>query len=424
VDNKDLALLKVRLEEEEDAYDSLLRSLDELARFPIPGEPPSTLGDKLGALNGLWQQPAPAADSGVGAPLREQARRALAPTLARQEEFNATLVQLLNERVRLTDILHARLRDVVSTLVRYAQRILPVVDARDRLATSLGTTRAELILEAFDRRLESLGRRLEGLLALKDALGVLGEEVRGMRSALTAPPPPGVAAAAERTASDSAYVAFENRFREGDEVRSSFGDYVARFRGHSPVLDLGCGRGEFLELLRVDGIEGRGVEGNARAVEACRGKGLEVVQGDLLAFLAAQGDGSAGGVFAAQVAEHLAPAALQKLLHEAHRVLHKGGLLVLETVNPRSVTGFLEVFNRDLTHEKPLHPETLAFLAAAAGFLEVRTEYRSEVDAASRLQTVPADGLPPGVASALNENVARLNALLYGPREYALLASR
>jgi O-antigen chain-terminating methyltransferase len=129
-------------------------------------------------------------------------------------------------------------------------------------------------------------------------------------------------------------------------------------------------------------------------------------------------------VFAAQVVEHLPPASLAELLREAHRVLRKGGLLVLETVNPRSVTGLLEVFNRDLTHEKPLHPETLAFLAAAAGFGEVRTEYRAPVDAASRLQAVPAEGLPPAVASALNENVERLNGLLYGPREYVLLATR
>jgi O-antigen chain-terminating methyltransferase len=88
------------------------------------------------------------------------------------------------------------------------------------------------------------------------------------------------------------------------------------------------------------------------------------------------------------------------------------------------VTGLLEVFNRDLTHERPLHPDTLRFLAAAAGFTEVRVEMKSEVEPASRLQPVPADGLPLAVAEALNENVARLNALLYGPLEYALLARR
>ena len=98
--------------------------------------------------------------------------------------------------------------------------------------------------------------------------------------------------------------------------------------------------------------------------------------------------------------------------------------MVLETVNTRSVLAFLEVYNRDLTHEKPLHPETLSFLVAAAGFTDVRVEMRSPVDAATRLQPVPAEGLPAAAAAALNENVSRLNALLYGPQEYALFARR
>ena len=97
---------------------------------------------------------------------------------------------------------------------------------------------------------------------------------------------------------------------------------------------------------------------------------------------------------------------------------------MLETVNTRSVLALLEVFQRDLTHEKPLHSETLAFLVAAAGFTDVRVEMRSPVDAATRLAPVPAEGLPPAAAEALNENVARLNALLYGPQEYAVFARR
>jgi hypothetical protein len=112
------------------------------------------------------------------------------------------------------------------------------------------------------------------------------------------------------------------------------------------------------------------------------------------------------------------------MLREAHRTLRPGGLLVVETVNPRSVVAFLEIYNRDLSHERPLHPETLRFLATAAGFSDVEIELRSPVEPAARLQAVPADGLPPAAARALNENLARLNGLLYAPQEYALLARR
>ncbi len=166
------------------------------------------------------------------------------------------------------------------------------------------------------------------------------------------------------------------------------------------------------------------MEGNANVARECREKGLDVVEGDLVDFLRAQARGSLGGVFAAQVAEHLRPAVLTALLAEAHRALRPGGLLLLETPNPRSVLGLLEVFNRDLTHERPLHPDTLRFLAAAAGFTDVRVEMRTPVDPEGQLQPVPPDGLPEAAAAALNDNVGRLNALLYGPLEYALLARR
>jgi hypothetical protein len=88
------------------------------------------------------------------------------------------------------------------------------------------------------------------------------------------------------------------------------------------------------------------------------------------------------------------------------------------------VIAVLEVFNRDLTHQRPLHPDTLAFLAAAAGFTEVRVELRSPVDPTATLQPIPTDGLPERTAQALNENVQRLNAFLYGPQDYALIARR
>jgi O-antigen chain-terminating methyltransferase len=190
------------------------------------------------------------------------------------------------------------------------------------------------------------------------------------------------------------------------------------------VVDLGCGRGEFLELLKDRGIAARGVEGNANVVRECREKGLDVVSGDLVDFLRAQEAGSLGGVYAAQVAEHLPPPVLTATLAEAHRVLRAGGLLLLETVNPCSVVGFLDVFIRDLSHERPLHPDTLSFLAAAAGFTDVRVERRTPVEASARLQAVPVEGLPERAAAALNENVERLNALLYGPLEYVLFARR
>ena len=418
--------LRRTLEEHEKAYASLLDALDRLAAFRLPAEQLPEMHLQRERLNDLWERILPPASRGLSWGLPRIVWNVMEPALDRQRDFNSVLVQLLNGYFDETARLHSHLREVVGTLVRYLQRVLPLVDARDRMATALATTRAELVLESFDRRQESLARRLEGLLALRDRLETVSEEVRGLRDTLAAgAPPPAVAAAATRAADEADYSAFENRFRgRPEELRERLASYLALFEGLAPVVDLGCGRGEFLDLLKGRGIAARGVEASAHAAAECRARGLDVSEGDLVDFLRAQADGSLGGVFAAQVAEHLRPPALQALLREAHRTLRPGGLLALETVNPRSVIGLLEVFNRDLTHEKPLHPDTLSFLAAAAGFSDVRIEMRSPVEPAARLQPVPAEGLPAPAAAVINENVGRLNELIYAPQEYVLLARR
>jgi O-antigen chain-terminating methyltransferase len=425
-DTPALGSLRERLAQEEARYAELLAEIDRLADFALPIEQHPELPETMRRLNELCGPPSRPAESGLGARLNDRVRAALAPALERQQQFHSALVQALNAHVNESLRVDAHLRLLASTLVQYLQRLLPTVDARDRLASALATTRSELVLEAFDRRQESLARRLDGLLALRDRVEVLSAELHALRAGLSADQPaPAAVETALTAAGDAGYVAFEARFRgRPEDVRAKLEGYVDFFAGLSPVADLGCGRGEFLELLRDAGVTASGVDGNAGFVQDCRARGLDVIHADLLAFLRARSEASLGGVFAAQVAEHLRPAVLQEMLRQAWRALRPGGLLLLETVNPRSVVGLLEVYNRDLTHERPLHPETLSFLAAAAGFSDVRVELRSPVDPAARLQPVPAEGLPPRAAAALNENLERLNALLYGPQEYALLARR
>jgi O-antigen chain-terminating methyltransferase len=300
------------------------------------------------------------------------------------------------------------------------------MDARDQLRVAEAPSDAQLVLEAFERRIEATETRSAALVALRDRVELLSEELRSLRAGLTAASPsPEAANATARTVADSVYTAFENRFRGArEEIRSRQADYVPLFRGKAPVLDLGCGRGEFLDLLRAEGIAARGVEGNANAVRECRERGLDVVLGDLVEALRSQPQASLGGVFAAQVVEHLVPPALGALLAAAHEALRPDGLLVLETVNAASGLAFLDVFIRDLTHERPLHPETLRFMAAAAGFSEARIEMRSPVPDDVRLALLPSGALPPPATKVLNENLERLNALLFAPIDYALIARR
>lgn len=425
-DDRALEGLRRRLQEEEAAYAEGLSELDRLAALVLPEEAASGRRGDLEEANELWPAASPPEGGGIGGRLRRWVWDAVLPATARQARFNAALVRVLNEHLDRTERLQAGLRGLLAALVRYAQRVEPVMDARDRIRVAEAPTDAHLLLEAMGRRIEAMQQRLDGLLALRDRLEAVSEEVRALRLGLdTTAPAPEAARAAGRAAEDSVYTAFENRFRGSrEEIRARQADYVELFRGLRPVLDLGCGRGEFLELLRAAQIPARGVETNANVVRECREKGLDVVSGDLVEFLRAQEPGSVGGVFAAQVVEHLPPAVLAALLAAAHRALLPGGLLVLETVNAASALAFLDVFIRDLTHERPLHPETLRFLAAAAGFTEARIELRSPVPAEVRLRLLPSGTLPPPIIQVLNENAERLNALLFAPLDYALVARR
>jgi SAM-dependent methyltransferase len=208
------------------------------------------------------------------------------------------------------------------------------------------------------------------------------------------------------------YFAFEARMRGSPaEVRERQRPYVDDLREFAPVLDIGCGRGELLGLLRQEGVEARGVDADADMVAYARGEGLEVERADLLEYLDALPDDSLGGVFAGQVVEHLPPGALQRLLELAVGKLRGGGLFVAETINPLSPLALRNYF-ADLTHAQPLVPETLALLAKQAGFRSVETRFLNEP--AGRL-AIPEDPV-------LAENARRLNELLYCPLDYAILA--
>jgi len=158
-----LEALRARLAEEEGAYAEVLAAIDRLSALSLPTEAAPEIRERLTALNTLWAAPPPPDAGGAMGVIRRQAWSAVAPAVERQQAFNAALVQLLNAYLTQAESLHARLRELAGALVRYAQRVEPVVDARDRVATALATTRSELLLEAFDRRLESLARRLDAL---------------------------------------------------------------------------------------------------------------------------------------------------------------------------------------------------------------------------------------------------------------------
>jgi SAM-dependent methyltransferase len=222
------------------------------------------------------------------------------------------------------------------------------------------------------------------------------------------------------------YFAFESRMRGSTaEVRKRQERYVDDFRDAGPVLDVGCGRGEFLGLLGEAGIEARGVDLDGDMVSFCRGEGLAVEQADAVAYLTGLEDGSLGGIFAAQVVEHLRPPALVRFFELAAAKLRPSGVLIAETVNPL-VLGALKNYFADLTHAQPLVPETLVLLARQAGFTQADVRFLNEPPPEERLRPVelPRDPAFDDARVALAANVARLNDVIFGPQDYALVARR
>jgi O-antigen chain-terminating methyltransferase len=221
------------------------------------------------------------------------------------------------------------------------------------------------------------------------------------------------------------YVGFEDAFRGStDQIRARLMEYVPIFAGASEVLDIGCGRGEFLTLLREHGVSGRGIDVNDAMVEVCRENGLDATKADALSYLRGLPSGSLGGLFAAQVVEHLEPAYLTHLLEAAFDVLRPGAPVVLETINPACWFAFFESYIRDITHVRPLHPDTLKFLLIATGFQQVEIRYRVPYPDHEKLQPIPKSDVLGDSVETLNANVAKINELLFTHLDYAAIARR
>jgi O-antigen chain-terminating methyltransferase len=378
------------------------------------------LEQHLARLNDGWDTAAePVITShraGVGALIvaaKKLLRRATRPyitlVLARQVDWNGALLQLLNAFV------------------------LP---ARDGLAT-LTRRLEDLSLDLHERLTVEHGERQRGQRELADRLGALAARVEDLRGAVdrlggpaaSALPPPPRVPPGTGVLPATAYVRFEDRHRgTREEIRERQRAYLDLFRGAAPVLDVGCGRGEFLELCREAGIAARGVDLDPGMVARCRTAGLDVAEADVLAHLDAVPDASLGGVFCAQVIEHLAPDALVALVRLAHRKLRPGGVLLCETPNPACLTVFSGAFYVDLTHVKPIHPEAARFVLEAAGFRDVEIRYVNPVPPEGKLQ--PVEPLwymrryEEAFLGQINDNLERLNQLLWGAQDYAVVGRR
>ena len=426
-----LARLERERVEADRLYNAALTALDgAIQRAPqLPSAPAAYDAAKVAAINQAWDilpAGAPPIDRSMAGRLRGFIWRLVGPPLEAQKQFNAALVDHINRNGRahedanrataaLIDAVREQAEALVrfeSVLVQYLQTITAYVDTKDRAAGG-GELRERVGL--MEQRLLALKREME-------------REPSGE--------PPAKAPRSEGTqvfsGSDSAtYVGFEDRFRGAQaDIRSRVEDYVSVFASASNVVDVGCGRGELLDLLRSRGVKARGIDVNRAMVDVCRERGLDAEQADAVSYLERQADGSVGGLVAIQVVEHFEPAYLLRFLETAHHAMNPGAPLVLETINPACWMAFFETYIRDLTHERPLHPDTLRYLVQASGFTSVDVQFRAPVTEGDRLERVASDpsiAAQPALgrlAAVVNAHADKLNARLFSSMDYVVIARR
>ncbi|HEX5493178.1 MAG TPA: class I SAM-dependent methyltransferase [Mycobacteriales bacterium] len=223
------------------------------------------------------------------------------------------------------------------------------------------------------------------------------------------------------------YVGFERRFRGDPELINAilldrYGDLLTE---HQPVVDVGCGRAELCESLAARGIDVVGVEPDPGMAAEARSRGVTVHEALAGEYLRSVPAGSLGSVITTHVVEHLPLDALIEMLEGSARALRPGGVFVGETPNPAALIVLGNSYILDPTHVMPLHPSLLAFLCESAGFRDVRLRFYSPATDYHLPQVAVPGGAATwaaALAGEVNAGFDRLNEVLFGPQEYAVVA--
>lgn len=217
------------------------------------------------------------------------------------------------------------------------------------------------------------------------------------------------------------YFDFEDHFRGSREkIKEVQFQYLKYFEGKRNVLDLGCGRGEFLELLKEHGINAIGIDFYGEFIEYCKLNKLIAIEGDAIAYLN-QVD-STDGIFAGQLVEHLDTNQIIELCRLAYNKLTKGSYIVLETPNPTSLAIYSHAFYIDPSHQKPVHPLTLKYYMEKAGFKDIEIIYTESSKLPVKIPTLNIEKIDN--INEFNASMKEIEKLLFGSQDYAIVAKK
>ncbi|MEO8125757.1 MAG: methyltransferase domain-containing protein [Bryobacteraceae bacterium] len=220
-------------------------------------------------------------------------------------------------------------------------------------------------------------------------------ELRVIRQRAILHPQPAAAAVAPAPVPALAfdYGRFAERFRGTEEyVRGKQQAYIQHFSACTDVLDIGCGRGEFLQMMREAGIAARGIDSDPESIAHCHAKGLVAEVADLFSYLDGLPEASLDGIYSSQVVEHLPPERIPELIRLAAAKLRRGGLIAIETPNPECLAIFATHFYLDPTHTRPVPAALMVFYLEEFGFGSVKVDYLSPAaESMPALMSIPPE---------------------------------
>ncbi len=305
-------------------------------------------------------------------------------------------------------------------VTRFEEALASYVTAQDKEWDAYASNHATMVFQSLQWKIEKLEAEYSLLRTLLVHFAQLENRLGRLLESIAEKPTPAAAAELRQLReqlSPVQYADFEKRFRgRPEEIARRLAGYLPLFAAGGEVLDIGCGRGEFLALLRDGGRRPLGLDLSDSMLEEARARDLPCVKADALEFLKQRPDASLDGVFSSQVIEHFEPQYLRRVVSECFRVLRPGALLLLETINPLSLFAVSRIYFLDPTHQRPLHPEYMRYLLENSGFAAVELLFGPEPEAEKLREADPAAAL----ALPFNENVDRLNRLLFPPCEYAV----
>ncbi len=340
------------------------------------------------------------------AELRAAAQREAGERLRADEEAKSAVARLGGA---LTTVA-AELAELRATVEReVAERRCADLEVRSSMARLEGG-----LLQQAEQLVEHRGELIHQVSRLAGVLEELEGRVGPTGAAIPSPPESDEL----EHSLDAFYVSFEDRFRgTRDDIRHRVSVYLPIIRSAEagsearPIVDIGCGRGEWLELLRDEGLQARGFDLNRVMVRQCQERGLDVSEGDALAWLRSLPSGSLGALTGFHLVEHLPFAQVLALFDEALRVLAPGGVVIFETPNPENLIVGSCTFYTDPTHRNPIPPEVLLFVAQARGFERAEINRLHPPHWSQNAEEV--DGMAP-----------RLKAAMTAPQDYSVIAFR